>query len=38
MIRFERKILIDGSIKVKKDLPQIWNAKYKEYLNIDVQV
>ena len=36
MIRFEiEKALIDGSIKVK-DLPQIWNTKYKEYLNIDV--
>lgn len=36
MIRFEiEKALIEGSIEVK-DLPQIWNAKYKEYLNIDV--
>ena len=36
MIRFEiEKALIEGSIKVK-DLPQIWNAKYKKYLDIDV--
>ena len=36
MIRFEiEKSLIEGNIEVK-DLPQIWNAKYKEYLNIDV--
>ena len=36
MIRFEiEKALIEGIIEVK-DLPSIWNAKYKEYLNIDV--
>ncbi|MBF90373.1 MAG: carboxypeptidase [Flavobacteriales bacterium] len=36
MIRFEiEKALIEASIEVK-DLPSIWNAKYKEYLNIDV--
>lgn len=36
MIRYEiEKGLIDGSILVK-DLPQIWNMKYKEYLDIDV--
>ena len=36
MIRFEiEKALIEGSIEVK-DLPQIWNAKYKKYLDIDV--
>ena len=36
MIRFEiEKALIEGSIEVK-DLPAIWNAKYKEYLNIEV--
>lgn len=36
MIRFEiEKALIEGNIEVK-DLPQIWNARYKEYLNIDV--
>jgi carboxypeptidase Taq len=36
LIRFEiEKSLIEGSISVK-DLPSIWNAKYKEYLNIDV--
>ncbi len=36
LIRFLiEKELIEGSIKVK-DIPQIWNQKYKEYLNIDV--
>jgi carboxypeptidase Taq len=36
LIRYEiEKELISGSIEVK-DLPQVWNAKYKEYLNIDV--
>ena len=34
ILRFEiEKGLIDGSIKIK-DLPKIWNAKMKEYLNI----
>lgn len=36
LIRYEiEKELIAGKIEVK-DLPSIWNAKYKEYLNIDV--
>lgn len=36
LIRFEiEKALIEGSISVK-DLPSVWNAKYKEYLGIDV--
>lgn len=36
LIRYEiEKELIAGNIEVK-DLPTIWNAKYKEYLNIDV--
>ncbi len=36
LIRFEiEKALIEGSIEVN-DLPLIWNAKYKEYLGLDV--
>jgi carboxypeptidase Taq len=36
LIRYEiEKALIEGKIKVK-DLPQIWNLKYQEYLNIEV--
>jgi len=36
LIRFEiEKALIEGSIEVK-DLPALWNAKYKEYLGLDV--
>ena len=36
LIRFEiEKSLIEGSISVN-NLPSIWNAKYKEYLGIDV--
>jgi carboxypeptidase Taq len=36
LIRFEiEKALIEGSIEVK-DLPAIWNAKYKAYLGLDV--
>jgi len=36
LIRFEiEKALIEGSIEVR-DLPAIWNAKYKEYLGLDV--
>ncbi|MFN3342683.1 MAG: carboxypeptidase M32 [Flavobacteriales bacterium] len=36
LIRFEiEKGLIEGSIEVE-DLPQVWNAKYKAYLNVDV--
>ncbi len=35
-IRFEiEKGLIEGSLHVH-DLPEIWNAKYKEYLGVDV--
>lgn len=36
MIRYEiEKQLIEGKVAVA-DLPQLWNALYKEYLNIDV--
>lgn len=36
MIRFEiEKALIQGTIQVNQ-LPEYWNAKYKEYLGIDV--
>lgn len=36
MIRFEiEKALLENSVNVN-DLPQLWNAKYKEYLGIDV--
>jgi len=36
LIRYEiEKDLISGKIEVK-DLPNIWNEKYKSYLNIDV--
>ncbi len=36
MIRFEiEKALIEGSIAVK-DIPSVWNEKYKTYLNVDV--
>lgn len=36
LIRFEiEKALIEGSIEVK-DLPELWNKKYKDYLGIDV--
>jgi carboxypeptidase Taq len=36
IIRFElEKALIEGSLKVK-DLPKAWNAKYKEYLGVNV--
>ena len=36
LIRFEiEKALIEGTIEVK-DLPNYWNAKYKEYLGLDV--
>ncbi|MBC7862198.1 MAG: carboxypeptidase M32 [Bacteroidia bacterium] len=36
MIRYEiEKLLLEEKIKVA-ELPEIWNAKYKEYLNIDV--
>jgi carboxypeptidase Taq len=36
LIRFEiEKALIEGSIEVK-DLPSLWNSKYKEYLGLDV--
>ena len=35
IIRYEiEKELINGNIKVE-DLPQIWNAKYKEYLGVE---
>lgn len=36
LIRFEiEKGLMDGSIQVK-DLPEVWNSKYKTYLGLDV--
>ncbi len=36
IIRFEiEKALIEGTLEVK-DIPTVWNAKYKEYLGIDV--
>jgi carboxypeptidase Taq len=36
IIRFElEKALIEGSLKVR-DLPEAWNAKYKEYLGVTV--
>jgi len=36
LIRFEiEKALIEGTVAVK-DLPELWNAKYKEYLGVDV--
>ncbi len=36
LIRFEiEKGLMEGSIEVK-DLDKVWNAKYKEYLGVDV--
>lgn len=34
MVRFELELsLLEGSLKIK-DLPEAWNAKYKEYLGI----
>ena len=36
LVRYEiEKGLFDGSIRAE-DLPEVWNAKYKEYLGIDV--
>jgi len=36
MVRFEiEKALIEGSMKAK-DIPQVWNQKYKDYLGIEV--
>lgn len=36
MVRYEiEKQLMDGSLEVK-DIPQVWNRLYKEYLGIDV--
>jgi carboxypeptidase Taq len=36
LIRFEiEKALIEGTVEVN-DLPALWNAKYKEYLGLDV--
>ena len=36
LVRYEiEKGLFDGSIQAE-DLPRVWNAKYKEYLGIDV--
>ena len=36
LVRYEiEKGLFDGSIRAE-DLPEIWNAKYKEYLGVDV--
>ena len=37
LVRYEiEKGLFDGTVAVE-DLPKVWNAKYKEYLGIDVQ-
>jgi carboxypeptidase Taq len=37
LIRYEiERDLVNGKIEVQ-DLPRIWNAKYKEYLDIDVK-
>lgn len=37
MIRYEiERDLVNGLIEVR-DLPTIWNAKYKEYLGVDVK-
>ncbi|GLR15908.1 carboxypeptidase M32 [Portibacter lacus] len=36
MVRYElEKLLISGDLEVK-DLKETWNAKYKEYLNVDI--
>ncbi len=36
MIRYEiEKMLISGDLKVK-DIPEVWNQMYKEYLGVDV--
>lgn len=36
MIRFEiERLVLRGDLAVK-DIPGVWNAKYKEYLNLDV--
>lgn len=36
LIRYEiEKALVNGEIKVD-DIPKLWNAKYKEYLGVDV--
>ena len=36
MVRYEiEKQLIDGSLEVK-DIPEVWNRLYKEYLGVDV--
>jgi len=36
MVRFEiEKALIEGSMEVK-DIPQVWNEKYRDYLGIEV--
>jgi carboxypeptidase Taq len=36
LIRFEiEKALIEGSLEVK-DLPGVWNQKYKDYLGVEV--
>jgi carboxypeptidase Taq len=37
IIRYEiEKLLINGEVEVK-DLPQVWNSKYKEYLGVEPQ-
>lgn len=36
LIRFEVECAILGGKLAVKDLPDYWNAKYKEYLNVDV--
>jgi carboxypeptidase Taq len=36
MVRFEIECeILEGTLKVK-DMPEVWNAKYKEYLGVDV--
>lgn len=38
MVRYEiEKQLIDGSLEVK-DIPEVWNRLYKEYLGVDVRM
>jgi carboxypeptidase Taq len=37
MVRYEiEKALIEGSLEVK-DIPTVWNQKYKDYLGLDIQ-
>jgi carboxypeptidase Taq len=37
MVRYEiEKALIEGSITVK-EIPEVWNQKYKDYLGLDIK-